>query len=160
LKQEGVHCFTPLLTIFHQAFIMERMWWNQKTVCKFVCCILTTLTHMWTAVIGTVVLSIHYEVKKKQHLVIRQHPFHCDLISATKPFVRFLWNSVPEFTEVVEEAWVLWKSARWQSYFSCGYKWISTCMFLILWQILVKFSTNYHMILWSAWKLVHLKAVL
>jgi hypothetical protein len=140
-----VRHFTPLLIIFHQAFIMERMWWNQKTVCKFLYCTLTTLTHMWTAVIGTVVLDIHYEVN-----ISRQHTFHCDLMSVTKPFVRFLWKSVPEFfTKVVEEAWVLWKLARWQSYFSYGYKWISTCMLLILWQILVKFSTSDHMVLWS-----------
>jgi len=66
----------------------------------------------------------------------------------TKPFVRFLWNLVPEFfTKIVEEAWVLWQSAWWQSYFSYGYKWISTCMFLILWQILVNFSTGLDILL-------------
>jgi len=44
---------------------------------------------MLNAVIGTVVLGIHYDVNK-QHLISRQHMFHCDLMSVTKPFVRFL----------------------------------------------------------------------
>jgi hypothetical protein len=43
---------------------------------------------METALTGTVVLGIIYEVKK-QHLICIKHPFHCDLIAMTKPFVTF-----------------------------------------------------------------------
>lgn len=48
------------------------------------------------------------------------------LVLATKPIVRFSWNSIQQFFKVgFEQTWIPQKSVEWQSYSSWGHKRVS-----------------------------------
>ena len=83
---------------------------------------------VWRPKLFLILGALYYVTKER--LVWRQLPFVplSVFVSAVKPFDRFLWNSVQEvFTNVVEQTWLWWKSAQWQSYFTEGRKWMSGC---------------------------------
>jgi len=86
-----------------------------------------SLCHWSLPLAGSYILLSKRYLRSKENALFwdHVHPSICDLVSATKPFIGSSWNLLQKIvTNFVEQAWILWKSTQWNSYFTSWREWI------------------------------------